>query len=223
MLDKILQYIAPHYCFGCNNIGKILCSNCKHDIIEESSENCILCSRPAVDGVCSMCRGQAFYSRAWYVGEREDSLRKVIDGYKFKRQQASAQVLAQLLHERLPILPHHIIVVKIPTIHKHIRQRGFDHSLLLAQEFAKRRHLPFSAYILQRRTQNTQRGQSRRMRQEQATRAFKIGEKIDKDKIYLIIDDVLTTGATLKNAAQLLKKEGAADVYIAVVARQPLD
>ena len=171
-------------------------------------------------GICRTCTVP--YARAWCVGERSGVLRQVIDSYKFYNNYAAHQVLASLLSERIGKLPGDCIIVPIPTVPAHIRQRGYDHMLLVAKKLAKAQGLPFATPLF-RETTTKQRGQDRNERQVQASRAFGVNGGLRKDAIYVLVDDVVTTGATLHFAAKALFDAGAETVWAAAIARQPLD
>jgi len=211
--------MAPHPCSGCGKIDGLLCSNCKYDIISESFGGCVACGRPAIrNGLCKECHVP--YSRAWCVGERADALLRLIDGYKFERAKAAHRPLAELLAARLPDLPTNTIVVPIPTVNSHIRQRGYDHTFLVTRHLTKAKKLQM-LQPLERITSTKQRGASRQQRIKQAKQAFGLRSEVQPDRPYLLIDDVVTTGVTLKYAAKILKDAGAMDVWVAVVARHP--
>lgn len=162
------------------------------------------------------------YERAWHVGERNGELRELIDGLKFKNERAAAKVLAQLLDEKVNQLPSSTIVVPIPTIMPHIRTRGYDQTLLIARYFAKKRNHALQPIVI-RTTNTVQRGMGRRERLRQAEAAFTVKGEINANIPYLLIDDVVTTGATLQYAARALRQAGATTVWVAAIARQPLD
>jgi len=149
-------------------------------------------------------------------------LERLINAYKFGNAKAAYRPLTQLLHERLPELPANTVVVPVPTVSVHIRQRGYDHMALIARRFAAQRHIPMSA-ILRRATSTKQRDASRSQRIAQAKVAFDCPAQLDSDKIYFLLDDVITTGATIRYAAQKLRDAGASDIWVAAVSRQPLD
>lgn len=220
MIDKLLQIVAPHHCYGCSKTGPVLCSNCKYDIVDEATSACIVCTLPARDGICRSCRST--YEKAWCVGERSGPLLATIDGLKFSHVMSAANALAELLDMRLPVLPSDTVLVPIPTIPSHIRQRGYDQTLLIARALAKRRHLPVRQ-LVQRRHHEVQRGRTKKERLEQARIAFTCGAPLAADIPYLLIDDVVTTSATLRYAAEALRLAGATTVWAGVVARQPLD
>lgn len=218
MLETLLSFVAPHYCYSCGDVGVLLCNNCKYNIVSESKAACIVCGRLAgKSGICGACR--APYLRAWCVGERRDELQRLIDAYKFERVRGLAKDLAQLLGNTLPELPPDIIVVPVPTIAPHIRQRGYDHSWLLAREFARGRSLACRP-LLRRVTSTRQQGADRVTRIAQAKRAFQTKKPVSGGR-YLLIDDIVTTGSTLQYATQALLDGGAAEVWVAALAHQP--
>lgn len=222
MIDTLLSYIAPHHCSGCGESGTLLCHNCKYDIISEPYSACIACSTAIAgkQGLCKKC--VVPYERAWCVAPRHDVLQRLIDDYKFANVKAASVPLASLLHEQLPELPVNVNVVPVPTISSHIRQRGYDHTLLVARRFAKQRHLTIST-PLQRATSTMQRGANKRDRTKQAQSAFMCSESLDPKAIYLLLDDVVTTGATVKFATKTLIDAGAQTVWVVSISRQPLD
>lgn len=221
MIDTVLSFLAPHHCYKCNKIGTPLCDNCKYDIVSEPYGCCIICSRPSLElkSVCSVCLVP--YAHAWCVGERTDELKRLIGAYKFQNVKQAYKPLAELLHETLPDLPSSTIIVPVPTVASHIRQRGYDHTLLMARHLAKLRKLEIGT-SLQRATNTKQRGAGRRMRKRQAKAAFLCNIVLDPAVPYLLIDDVVTTGATLEYATKTLQAAGAKTVWVATVSRQPL-
>lgn len=220
MIDTLLSHLAPHPCYSCGKLGSILCDYCKYDIVSGDFIGCIVCGGlVCLDGVCSTCA--SVLSKAWCVGDRTDVLRKIIDDYKFERTYEAHKILAALLAARLPILPSDCVIVPIPTISSHIRQRGYDHTLLIAKELARLKDIQVTS-LLTRKTNSIQRGQTRKERFRQAKTAF-LAAKPAKDKTILLLDDIVTTGATLQAAATALRENGAKEVWAAVVARQPID
>lgn len=220
MINMLLQVIAPHYCYGCGKVGMLLCENCKYDITDDPFAGCIVCARPSDTGICKSCHSS--YEKAWCVGERIDILQRIIDAYKFERVKDADRVLASLLDRTLPILPRNTIVVHVPTVQSHIRRRGYDHARSLAKRFAIMRGLEHKS-VIERLHSNEQRGLNKKERLNQASQAFRCNEQLDPGAVYLLIDDVVTTNATLRFAAEELKNAGAAKVWVAVLARQPLE
>jgi len=222
MLDSLLSTIAPHPCCQCGKIGGLLCEHCKYNIVNEAWNRCIMCGvNNNKDSICTHC--QLRIQRGWCVGERTEALQRLIDAYKFENAKAAHAILADMLDGKVPILPDSTVVVPIPTIAAHIRQRGYDHAGLLARSFARKRGLAYQP-VVRRRTNTSQRNAfSRKQRLAQAKEAFIVTRLLSPNRPYLLVDDIVTTGATLTYAAEALYDKGASQVWVAVVARQPLD
>ena len=221
MPGYLVNLLAPHYCCSCGEIGAVLCERCKYDIVSEPYEACILCHNIAkpTENLCNNC--SAAFLHAWVVGSRADALKRAIDDYKFERLRAAYKGFAELFDATLPNLPQDIVIVPIPTIAKHVRMRGYDHMRLVARELARVRKLAYFP-CLYRATSTMQRGASRAARRAQAEVAF-AARDVRPGTRYLIVDDVSTTGATLEYAARVLLRAGAQEVWVAVLATQPLE
>lgn len=127
-----------------------------------------------------------------------------------------------LLNARLPQLPERTILVPVPTIARHVRQRGYGHAERIAISLARLRNLPYQRIVV-RREQHVQHGASKKVRQKQAMRSFAVDGAIQNDTTYVVVDDVFTTGSTVAAVANVLRAAGAQEVWVAVTSRQPLD
>lgn len=220
MINKLMQIIAPHYCYGCGKVGVPLCADCKYDIVDEAFDSCLVCACPTPAGICT--EHATTYDRAWCVGERSGVLERLIDALKFERVQDAAGPLASLLGDILPVLPATAVVVPVPTIPSHVRQRGYDHTRLMARCLARGRSVRYDD-LLARKDSSVQRGRSKKERFEQARDTFYCTRPADSAAVYILIDDVVTTNATVRFAAAELRRAGAGAVWVAVLARQALD
>lgn len=219
MFDKIIEIVAPHHCYSCQKTGSILCDSCIYNIADSAENTCISCQSPCLNGVCPGCSMP--YAKAWVAGARENELSRVIGDFKWSRKYGAHTALSKLLHNTLPILPSNTVVVPIPTISRHRRIRGYDHADLIAKEFAKRRKLK-KQNLLGRKNNSIQHTANRSKRHKQAQQAFYCNSNLNPAIPYLIIDDIVTTGATIKAATRVLKGAGANEVWVAAVARQVL-
>ncbi len=232
MIERLLQLVAPHPCYSCGKNGPILCDYCKFNIINDRFYGCVLCGAPNSSGLCAYHNTNI--ALASVVGSREDALKTLIDRLKFHNAKAAAYILAELLHETLPQYSKDTIVVPIPTVRQHIRERGYDHLQLMANHFAMLRGLPCRNLLVRqtRSVQHTAKSKEERLVQAQA--AFRRTHRtLDHDsdgtddtdnrrsKNVLIIDDIITTGSTITNAAKLFDDADA--VFVAALAYQPLD
>lgn len=208
MVDNLLRWLAPHHCLGCQKMGTILCNRCKNYILRQYK----------------MTIGQDLaielgVGRVFCLGWRRGLLRQLVDNYKFQLNRELAETLAELLNEII-ISDENLIIISLPTTRQHNRQRGFDHMQLIARKLAKRRGWQ-TANLLRRHHQTSQRGLNRATRLTNAEDLFYCPKSLDFDSHYLLIDDVYTTGATLRAAIAALRQAGAKQISVAIVARQP--
>lgn len=219
MIDSFLRNIAPHYCCGCEERGVFLCQSCENDIVSERFSYCIRCLSPSVtSNICAACKPS--YSKAWCVSIRDEIMEKIVNAYKFDRVYEALEISARLLSRTLPSLPRDMIIVPIPTVPKHIRIRGYDHTRQMAIHIARQHGVRY-APLVSRRTNSVQLNASRPVRIRQAQEAFHV-QPLEGGR-YLIIDDVYTTGSTVEYASRQLRRAGAEEVWVAVLSRQVLD
>lgn len=220
--ERAISIIAPNHCFGCSKESNILCDACLHGECAESLDTCFLCSKPTAAGqVCQACKAHTTLGHVWVATEYRGVIRQVIRAYKFGRLQAAHRPLASAIDAHLPYLED-VTVAHIPTATNRVRQRGYDHAKLLAQEVARRRSWRH-ATLLRRRHNLRQVGSGRAERLQQAQGAFEPIRPIDvAGRHILLIDDVVTSGATLMAAAGALSAAGARQIDAAVVAFRAL-
>jgi ComF family protein len=139
---------------------------------------------------------------------------------KFGRAKAAAGIMAAHLDDILPHLAPDTLVTHVPTATSRVRLRGYDHAQLIAQQFARKRGLRY-APLLGRLGQSRQVGAARAERQKQLREAYRSRnpQRIAGASV-LVIDDVLTTGATVEAAAHALREAGARHVDAALFAQR---
>lgn len=220
MLDTLLSVLAPHLCCSCGAIGAPLCLYCKYNINKTHKRECVLCGAPSLAGICML--HHAFFDYAWVVGARSGGLQRLVGSLKFLYMRAAVGSLVELLDGCLPPLPNGCVLVPIPTIRPHIRQRGYDHMVLIARALGRRRRVPV-VQLLARRHNAVQHTSGRQDRLKQAGTAFRVCGVVRPGVTYVLVDDVVTTGATLCEAARALRRAGATTVWVVAVAKQSLD
>jgi len=220
----LLDLLAPHSCRGCGSIGQPLCDCCKNYIIQHHQNFCPVCHQPNSTGKCPNCQ---HLPTIFVAGKRSDLIGKLIHDFKYQSVRALAHPLAKILDGILPDtdqLTHHaskIAIVPLPTISQHIRERGLDHTYLIAKHLANLRGSNYRvAKFLIRNQDSIQVGSSRETRLAQAASAYTLlsKAKIDTITTYLLLDDVWTTGASFQAAYQLLQDAGAKNIIIATLA-----
>lgn len=212
----MLGVIAPHECVGCLAEGALLCANCRTGLAPVLS-SCYRCQAITDDfRTCTHCRAAPLKAVA-VVTTYTDIAKDLVWRLKFERARAAAGDIAQSMH--LPAHTAETLLVHIPTATNRVRQRGYDQARLIAHHLACRYALQ-TAPALARLGQQRQVGMKRQTRQQQLQQAFCVPRPASvAGKHIILIDDVLTTGATLEAAAAALKQAGARRVDAAVFAR----
>lgn len=221
LLDALLSTLAPHSCIVCNAEGKLVCNWCAPDAFPELPSRCYRCKKLTKDcAVCTSCRSQALLRHVWIRTDYGSTAKELLRLYKFERARAAADVIAKAMDETLPYMEGKTLVVPVPTATGRIRQRGYDHSALLARSIARRRNL-MAVYALANLAQTRQVGANRQKRLEQLKNNFLVTRlSLVRGAEILLVDDVVTTGATLETAAKALKQAGAKSINALVFAQK---
>ncbi|MDO5452000.1 MAG: phosphoribosyltransferase family protein [Candidatus Saccharibacteria bacterium] len=145
---------------------------------------------------------------------------QLIHDLKYHSVRALAHPLAEILNTTLPPTKTPSIIVPLPTIGHHIRERGFDHTQLIAKSFTKLRSNCTLQNLLTRNHNTVQVGSNRSTRLAQASSAYTLTQNviIHPNLTYILFDDVWTTGASMQSAYSLLKNAGAQHIIIAILA-----
>ncbi|MBQ1298636.1 ComF family protein [Candidatus Saccharibacteria bacterium] len=213
---NIFDLLAPHSCRGCGRIGNALCDCCKNNIISNHLNICPNCKGPSHVGHCERCRD---LPKIFIVGPRNELIGELVQELKFHSVRSLAKPLAEILNEILPDFNTELSIVPLPTIQRHIRERGLDHTFLIAKNLKKLRKNCSIEKLLLREKNTVQVGSDEKTRLKQASSAYKINKniEIDNHKTYLLLDDVWTTGATAKSALKKLQEAGAKNIVIAIL------
>jgi ComF family protein len=219
---NLLDLLAPHSCRGCGRIGSPLCDCCKNYIINLHQNFCPNCKNQNPTGFCSQCKN---LPPIFVATERTGLIDNLIHNYKYSSNRSLAKPLAEILNSCFPTINRPVTVVPLPTISHHLRERGFDHTTLIAKHLAKL-HSNWRTQKLLLRVNNTvQVGSSKSKRQIQAANAYKINPKIkiSPTATYLLIDDVWTTGASMTSAIKKLSAAGVSQIIVGILAVSRLD
>jgi ComF family protein len=222
VFDKVISLLAPHRCLGCNAEGTLLCAWCVPDAAIEIPSRCFRCKKLTRESeTCKACRKSAPLRHVWIASQYEGIPKKLIHELKFEHSPAAAQPIAELLSEALPILPDGTILTFVPTASSRVRQRGYDHMRLIARYVGNRAKLPCRT-MLERHGSTRQVGAKRAVRLRQLSGAFEATNRqaIQGARV-LLVDDIVTTGATLAEAAKTLRRAGARQVDGLVFAQAP--
>jgi ComF family protein len=183
---------------------------------------------PAAVGTCGAClRRPPSVTRTVVALDYLSPWDGLIAGFKFRQRPGLATLFAQQLQRAVAqqALPEHGLVVPVPLSQARLRERGYNQAWEIARRLARRLNLPADPYSLRRIVDTPhQVGLPREQRLANVSRAFAV-DPLCLDRIagrpVALVDDVMTTGATVEGAARALLQAGASSVQAWVVARAP--
>jgi ComF family protein len=205
-----------------------LCPECWKHIKWIEDPKCRICGTPFeidIDTICPVCiRQKPHFDKAISVFEYDDFSKNIV--LKFKHVDAtymSRQLAAWIYRVSKGDLKNSNIIIPVPIHFLKRLKRKYNQSELLAQELSKFSGIVYEPRILQKiKHTSQQEGLSRNIRLKNVRGSFGVAPKYShllSRKNVVLIDDVLTTGATANECSKILKKYGAATVVVLTVAR----
>ncbi len=189
---------------------------------------CRACRTPFADDypldendLCTVCReGLANFDAAYSFGSYEGSLQQLIHLFKYAKIETLAEPLSRFLLQALPLESNFDLVMAMPMHWRKRWERGFNQAELLAKPVARRYGLPLADNLRRTRYTKSQAGLTESARRDNLRGSFVVRhpEQVAGKRI-LLIDDVFTTGSTLRAAAAVLKAAGTAQVAALTLAR----
>jgi len=228
LLEAAIGIIAPPQCVGCGAEGSALCPECLSTKILPYGERCAFCDRLSLAArTCLRCQHLGGPRFIWVATNYESHAQKLVQAYKFGHLRQAAQPISTLmatavLRYFLPTQLHSLkyLVVPLPTASSRARQRGFDHSSVLAKTIASKLGMEYCTG-LNRLGQSRQVGASRSNRlTQQLGNYFAAKPQRIIGRNILLVDDVITTGGSLIAATKSLRTAGATRVDALVFAKR---
>ena len=218
----LLDLIFPKRCVSCGAFGKYICNKCfaKIEIVEKPI--CPICQRQAIGGKTHpRCTGKFRLDGLVVACKYKGPIKLAIKKVKYKWVYDIEKVLVNLLASQIWKfdLPQDSILIPIPLSKKRKNWRGFNQAEILAKTLSKKFNVSYSASLIRMIDTRTQVGLTKEERRENVKGAF-AGRKAQgkRDKNIILVDDVYTSGATMMEAAKVLKNGGAGNVWAMTVA-----
>lgn len=218
-----LDLLFPPRCAGCGDLGLTWCATCNAGVRHIEDPLCAHCGLPAGQAVrCAACANRHYKfnaGRSWgvYAGE----LRRAILSLKHRRNASLAAELAKGYKQVFEAQDWKVdLLIPIPLGPQRLKQRGYNQIELLAAPFGEFARLRYAQNVLIRRHDTLPQFELNAVdRWENLHGSFVASPAHLVGKNVLVIDDIMTTGATLDSAAQALLEAGAKKVYAITLAR----
>lgn len=225
----LLDILFPKTCLSCGAFGSYVCVSCAQKLEKVIQDICPYCERPSmygkthkscmtpdcVDGLISVYRYRGVFA-------------KILKGIKYKGiRSAFGNIFNTFPYARKKDVFHMVSLfpesafIPIPLHPRRLKHRGFNQAAVIAKFFSRECGLPIEERVIDRIKFTAQ--QARKANQEDRFEnirgAFAMAHDARRYKDVFLVDDVWTTGATIKQAASVLKQAGCESVYAITLAR----
>lgn len=231
--ELFLDLLLPKLCLVCNTEGSYLCDRCLTKIPLIDKFSCPNCHKVSLHGkTCETCQKSYYLNGAIFALDYKNPLiQRMIKLLKYHFVKDLINPLAKILineiknshflSDNFTADESSFLIIPIPLHHKKFLWRGFNQSELLAKKLAEEFELDLRTDVLVKiKNTKSQTDLKEEERHLNVKKSFEVKNRKEvKDKLIFLIDDVLTTGSTLNEAARELKKAGAQEVWGITLAR----
>jgi ComF family protein len=214
LIDTFIGLAAPHDCLVCQKEGAVLCADCQK-LLPASVPRCYRCRQPNPEyNTCQRCRAASSLASVMPATIYDNPIAKqLLWKLKSDRTVSVANDMAMVMAPLLKPFAGSGLLVHVPTATRRVRQRGYDQAALLTRAVARLTGNQ-SAVLLARTGHTKQVGANRYDRQLHLANALHVIKPYKvRGQAIILIDDVITTGATLEAAATIMRQAGANDVH----------
>lgn len=221
---KLLDEVYPPSCVGCQKFHERWCAECQSTVrVLKESQVCYRCGIPQDNpSTCQECLDDppAFeVCRSW--AHYEGTLRLALIRLKYHRDLGLAELLGAKLSNFLQAqgwTPE--VIIPVPLGVKRMRERGYNQSAMIARWVSRQASIPIDEHSLRRVKETiSQVGLDRESRIRNLHEAFSCLGNAVRDKNVLLIDDVITTGATIRSCSLALQDAGVGKIQVLSAAR----
>ncbi|WP_395462759.1 double zinc ribbon domain-containing protein [Wolbachia endosymbiont of Cantharis cryptica] len=228
LLKKATNLIFPNVCVSCECIidkNYDLCSECNKKINFLTKHYCNVCGAVISDNIytCGKCiTNPPPFEVLRSVFAYDQHSRNMIINFKFFDNLNYVKTYAKWMYQaNHDMFQNAEVIIPIPLHKMRLFKRKYNQAALLAKELSKLSNLLYTSFAIKRLRHTTpQAGLSLKQREKNLKKAFKISNReIIKNKIVILVDDVVTTGATVRSCSQEILNSGAREVRVLSLAR----
>ncbi|MFW6110237.1 MAG: ComF family protein [Patescibacteria group bacterium] len=220
----LVSFFFPPRCLGCGKISDLICSSCRTQLDYVDSQVCVVCGQPAIGGFTHpRCETRYTPERTIAVFKFNSFLAKGLHTIKYRDQFVYLKPLSVLavnwLDRQDITFSRDLLVVPVPLHWLKLWERGYNQAELLAEQFSELLRLPLCSEVLKRvHYTKSQTQLSFSERKKNVRGAFDATSNV-QGKDILLIDDVITSGATTLSAVRALKKAHVGQVWVLALSK----
>jgi len=226
--DFIFNLILPKHCLNCKKEGDWICSSC-YSLLNFEKQYCLSCKKENKNGYfCNQCKNKYFLDGVLIAGDYNNKiLAQLIKQLKYYHAEDISKILAQFLKDFIihyqkknNFQLENFIFMPVPLHIKRENFRGFNQSQKILQEFSKFFKITINTKdLIKIKNTKAQAKLNEKERKENIKGSFDWKGLDLNEKNIILIDDVVTTGSTLNECAQVLKNNGAEKILGLVIAK----
>jgi ComF family protein len=226
-LGRLTDSLLQQECWLCGSEDADthgLCTRCWCALPWLPADRCPRCAVPVpAGGTCGACLSASSAVLTTHAALLyRDEVRELMHAFKFRNDLAAGRILAQAMLAEVSVHLQNVLLLPVPSSPTRLKQRGFDPALELARMVTSRSGLPVLSEILTRSDNHAPQSAmvSRQRRSANVRGVFHV-KRTPPPLPIVLIDDVLTTGATTESAARALRRAGVSGVQRWICARTP--
>jgi competence protein ComFC len=212
-----VDWVFPPACIGCGKIGKNLCPDCEAKIPYLVHDLCPKCGYPKKHQKTCECCGKLTpqFTALRSVAEYSGAIQNAIVRLKFHNDLGIGYVFAAKLADLIKKNNWQVdLITPVPSSRERLKSRGYNQAGVLARSVALQLGIKYDdKIIIKKRDTSTQVERNAQARRQNMTDVFQASGKSLHSKSVLIVDDVITTGATINDCARAIQFAGAKEVY----------
>lgn len=215
----LLGFLFPSFCLGCGALGSYICPACKKELKRKKEDTCLYCGKKSALGLTHIkCKKRGGLDGWTSMYKYDPSFKRVLVAAKYKKARLVLEELLKqdnllqyknILRWRTLFSP---IITPVPLHPQRLDERGFNQSSTIAKHIASRVGMPYEELLSrEKNTPHLAQMNDSFKRKSTIKGAFRfVGKRVPES--ILLVDDVLTTGATMGESVRTLKKAGVKNV-----------
>lgn len=221
LLQIFWQLLLPVSCLVCSQEGEWICSDCRSKLVVTPAVVCAICSKGGQNGICQLCQDKTGLDGIICLHPyRQVAIKKLIKGIKFAGYTDAVKFFtteySRPISKRLPIQDYHLCA--IPLSKKRLATRGFNQAEVLLKELAANLDMEIWDGLMRVKQTAAQAELPKKDRAKNVRGAFRLVRGTPIPSHVVLVDDVITTGATLSEAAKIIRRGGALSVWALTIA-----